>query len=221
MAHILVLDDENDVRTLIKSALERDGHEVVTLKDGTELSDSKLSWADCILLDVMMPGLNGFEICSHIRNIVDCPILFITAKSLESDVLQGFGCGGDDYIIKPFHISELRARVNAHLRREQREHKSRFIRGNFSFDMNGKSLYYHEKSIKLTKGEYSICEYLALHNNQIFSKEQIIESVFGYDNMSEVSSITEHIKNIRCKLKEFNEDPIKTIWGQGYKWKTE
>ncbi len=219
MAHILVLDDESDVRNLIKTALERDGHYVISLQGGFELTDELCKWADCILLDVMMSEEDGFSVCRRIRKLVDCPILFLTAKTQEADVLMGLGIGGDDYLPKPFRIGELRARVNAHLRREQRTPTTRMIRGDFSFDLGAKELFCREKPIKLTRGEYAICEYLALHIGQTLTKEQIYEAVYGYDGNGDSSAITEHIKNIRAKLKREEQEPIKTVWGEGYQWK--
>ncbi len=219
MAHILVVDDEADVRTLIQTALERDGHQVHALAGGAELTEAQCDWADCVLLDVMMPGEDGFAVCRRIRDLVNCPILFLTAKTQETDVLTGLGLGGDDYLTKPFRIGELRARVNAHLRRERRTPHSRMIRGGFTFDMNGKELFWQDQPVKLTRGEYAICEYLALHAGQTLDKEQIYVAVFGYDKMADNSAITEHIKNIRAKLKVLGQDPIRTIWGEGYQWK--
>ena len=119
MAHILVVDDDKDLCALLKTALERDGHQVSTHLTGREVDEAACRWADCILLDVMMPGEDGFALCRRIRALADCPILFLTAKTEEADVLTGLGLGGDDYLTKPFRIAELRARVAAHLRREQ------------------------------------------------------------------------------------------------------
>ncbi len=219
MAHILIVDDEADVRALIQTALERDGHQICALQSGKEVTEAHCQWADCILLDVMMPDEDGFGVCRRIRNLVNCPILFLTAKTQETDILTGLGLGGDDYLTKPFRIGELRARVNAHLRREQRTPHSRMIRGELSFDMSGKVLFCREHPVKLTRGEYAICEYLALHAGQTLDKEQIYEAVFGYDKTVDSSAITEHIKNIRAKLKLLGQDPIKTVWGEGYQWK--
>lgn len=120
MANILAVDDEEDVRALLQAALARDGHTVKTLASGAAVTPEACRWADCILLDVMMPGEDGFATCARIRALAACPILFLTAKTQEADVLTGLGLGGDDYLAKPFRIAELRARVAAHLRRERR-----------------------------------------------------------------------------------------------------
>ena len=120
MANILAVDDNIELCKLIRTALERDGHRVETRLSGAELTEQLCRWADCILLDVMMPGEDGFSLCGRIRDEVDCPILFLTARAEDAALVQGFGLGADDYIKKPFSIAELRARVNAHLRREAR-----------------------------------------------------------------------------------------------------
>ena len=128
MAHILVVDDEEDLRALLKAALERDGHQVTALARGGDVTQQHCRWADCMLLDVMMPGEDGFATCRRIRALADCPILFLTAKTAEADVLLGLGLGADDYLMKPFRVAELRARVAAHLRRQQRTPRSRLRR---------------------------------------------------------------------------------------------
>ena len=219
MAHILVVDDDKDLCALLRTALERDGHQVSTRLSGREVDESACRWADCILLDVMMPGEDGFALCRRIRGLADCPILFLTAKTEEADVLTGLGLGGDDYLTKPFRVAELRARVAAHLRREQRTPHARLRRGELDFDLGERAVYWRDTPLKLTKGEYAICEYLAMHPGQTFSKEQLYEAAFGYDGEADASAVTEHIKNIRAKLRPAGESPIETVWGVGYKWK--
>ena len=126
MADILAIDDEVGILNIIKSALEKAGHNVRMLDNPTIISDNEYLKYDLILLDVMMPEIDGFSLCRKIRNLVDCPILFLTAKNMEEDVVTGLSVGGDDYISKPFSIKELRARVEAHLRRERREKQNAF-----------------------------------------------------------------------------------------------
>ena len=182
------------------------------------LSGQKVNQYDLILLDIMMPGLDGFVLCSRIRKLVDCPILFLTAKTEESSLVNGLSLGADDYIYKPFGIMELRARVAAHLRREHREHSVRMVVGPVCFHLSLKQMMIEDKEIPLTKAEYEICEFLAKNRGQVFSKEQILEQIFGFDSESNDSTITTHIKNIRTKLADFPCMPIKTVWGIGYKW---
>ena len=219
MIRILAVDDDREILTLMKRALEREGYEVDTVEDPNTLQTEKLECYQLILLDVMMPGTDGFTLCRTIRELVDCPILFVTAKTEEKDLMYGLGIGGDDYIVKPFGIGELRARVAAHLRRENREKRHVMRMGNLAFSLQAKQLLYREQEISLTKSEYAICEYLALNRGCVFSKEQIYEHVFGYDGEADSSAITEHVKNIRAKLQKYGETPIETVWGIGYRWK--
>lgn len=221
MAHILVVDDDGDLCALLKTALERDGHQVSACRDGQRVDDAACRWADCILLDVMMPGEDGFALCRRIRELADCPILFLTAKTQEADVLTGLGVGGDDYLTKPFRIAELRARVAAHLRRQQRAPHSLLRRGGLDFDLRQRVVLWQGQPLRLTKSEYAICEHLAMYPGQTFSKEQLYEAAFGFDGTADAATVTEHIKNIRAKLRAAQADPIETVWGVGYKWKSE
>ncbi|CEN89890.1 two-component response regulator [[Clostridium] sordellii] len=218
-AEILVIDDEIEICNLIKNALKKQGHIVTVKNNAIDINEEELIKFDLILLDVMMPGIDGFTLCKNIRDEVDCPIIFITAKTMEEDILEGFSIGGDDYIKKPFSIIELRARVEAHLRREHRE-KHKFLSTNgLKFNLKSKEIYFNDYKIALTKGEYTICEYLAKHRGQVFSLEQIFIEVYGYEKDSDNSCIREHIKNIRAKITKYIESPIETVWGIGYKWK--
>lgn len=219
MARILIVDDDPEILSFIKTALGREGHEVETASSTRAVSQAKARFADLILLDVMMPEEDGFAYCERIRAEVDCPILFVTARSEESDLVHGLGIGADDYIQKPFTVAELRARVAAHLRREHRQNSHAIRRGEFVLDLYGRQILYKDDPISLTKSEYSICAHLMENEGQVFSKRSIYESVFGYEGESEESVVVEHIKNIRAKLKTCNADPIETVWGIGYKWK--
>ncbi len=155
----------------------------------------------------------------RIRALAACPILFLTAKTEEADVLTGLGLGGDDYLTKPFRVAELRARGADHPRREQRTPHARLRRGELDFDLGERAVYAGETPVRLTRGEYAICAHLATHPGQTFTKEQLYEAVFGFDGTGEDSAVTEHIKNIRAKLRAVGENPIETVWGVGYKWK--
>lgn len=222
MAHILVIDDDLEICKVIEKALSRDGHQVTVEHSVEQISAAEIRHYDLMILDVMMPRVDGFSFCKKIRREVDCPILFLTAKTMEQDVVEGFALGADDYIKKPFGIAELRARVMAHVRREQREHHQVLSLNEFRLDLRAKELYVGEEKLSLTKGEYAICEYLAKNKGQVFSLEQILEAAFGYDSESEAASIRMHIKNIRGKFTGFEKSgacPIETVWGIGYKWK--
>ena len=221
MANILAVDDDRDLCTLLKTALERDGHTVETRCAGADVTAALCRWADCILLDIMMPGEDGFATCRRIRTLTEAPILFLTARTDEPSVLTGLGIGADDYLSKPFRLAELRARVNAHLRRQNRAPQHRLVRGGVCFDLAAKSAAVGGTQLPFTKSEYAICEFLALHAGQTFGKEQIYEAVFGYDGTADDTAITQHIKNIRAKLRTAGlaspETVLKTVWGVGYK----
>ena len=218
MAKILVVDDDTAILNMIGTILNKDGHLVTKVSNPLEINMEKINLYDLILLDIMMPGIDGFALCSKIRNLVDCPILFLTAKTEENSLVNGLSLGADDYIYKPFGVMELRARIAAHLRREHREHSVRMVVGHVCFHLSLKQMVVDEKEIPLTKAEYEICEFLAKNRGQVFSKEQILEQVFGYDSESNDSTVTTHIKNIRTKLSDVHCMPIKTVWGIGYKW---
>ena len=216
--NILVIDDEIEICNLIKNALRKQNYKVTIKNSAMDIDKEELDKFDLILLDVMMPTIDGFTLCKTIRDEVDCPIVFVTAKTMEEDVLEGFSIGADDYIKKPFSILELRARVEAHLRRENREKQQVLSTNGLKFNLKSKEIYFYDKKISLTKSEYQICEYLAKHRGQVFSLEQIFIEVYGYDKDSDNSCIREHIKNRRAKITKYVENPIETVWGIGYKW---
>jgi DNA-binding response OmpR family regulator len=218
LANILIIDDEPDILALVNNILSKDHHRVTVKTSARHMPLNEYSTFDLILLDVMMPDIDGFELCTQIRDIVDCPILFLTAKSMETDIMFGLSVGADDYIVKPFRAGELKARVNAHLRRENRGKNHMLSASGVKFNLSAKEIFVDKEKINLTKSEYQICEFLARNKGQVFSKEQIYESVYGYDRESDSSTITEHVKNIRNKLSAREVSPIETVWGIGYKW---
>ncbi|MGL5899484.1 MAG: response regulator transcription factor [Lactobacillaceae bacterium] len=219
MANILVIDDEPSILEIIKIGMEKDGHYVTALDNSEEISNKILKFYDIILLDIMMPKKDGYSVLEDIRGITDCPIIFLTANSGENSVMRGLELGADDYLTKPFRISELRARINAHIRREKREHCVIMNIDNFRFDLEKKEVYFKNELMIFTKGEYEICEYLAKNRQRIFTKEQIYDAVFGYEAEGDSKSIATHVKNIRQKFDEPEECPIKTKWGIGYLWR--
>ncbi|MCY6960716.1 response regulator transcription factor [Clostridium brassicae] len=221
---ILIVDDEGDIVSFLKDTLEDEGYEVFTAYDGNEAIEKSRLYPDLILLDVMMPNKNGYEVCRDIRDIVSCPIIFLTAKQEEQDIINGLSIGGDDYISKPFSLRQLKARIKAHLRRDRRNfnnhEKSNLYFGKLSIDLKGRMVYVNGELIAITKKEFDIIEFLAANCGQVFSKEQIYEKIWGYDAEGDSSAIAEHIKNIRRKFANFDSDIeyISTIWGVGYKW---
>ena len=218
MTRILVVDDDPDMLELVKNVLRTQSYLVDCCLSPAQIDQRKLVSYDLILLDIMMPDLDGISYCKQIRSMVDCPILFLTAKSLESDIVEGLVSGGDDYITKPFGMNELLARVQAHLRREKRERHSSLHLGNIRFDLSANEIYVKDIKMSFTKSEYQISELLAKRKGHVFSREQIYEMVFGFDGIGSPSAVSEHIKNIRAKFQQFGESPIATVWGIGYKW---
>ena len=207
MACILAVDDDEAIRNLLGRVLGKDGHDVRCAACAEEALALKLDRYDLVLLDVMMPGTDGFELCRAIRGSVDAPIVFLTARSSEDDAVYGLGLGADDYLRKPFGAAELRAKVAAHLRRERRERKHA-----------SREAYVGEAAVPLTKTEFDVCEFLARHPGQVFSRDQIVENVLGWDAESAASTISVHVANARAKLKVAGAEPIDTVWGVGYKW---
>lgn len=228
MNKILLVDDEMEIREMLKQVFTLEGYMVYTAKDGKEalekvtmvMADGKEGF-DIILLDVNMPELDGYEVCKRIREYVACPILFLTARIEEEDKVLGFRVGGDDYIEKPFSLAELKERVAAHLRRQQRNQNSENVgfRGVFTISYSGRKVLYGTEVLPFTKTEYEIVEFLSRNRNQVFTKEMIYERLWGYDKDGESSIITEHIRRIRQKLKKYTEETmIETVWGVGYRW---
>ena len=218
MANILAVDDEEMILLLIKNGLGKDGPIVTVYSSAKEVPLDTLNYYDLVILDVMMPHIDGFSFCKSIRDFIDCPILFLTAKTMENDITLGLGLGADDYLTKPFRIAELRARINAHLRREKREKHRTLNLDKIRIDLSAKAISVDNKPIAFTKSEYLICEYLASNKGQVFSKEQIYEATFSFYGESDSSTISTHIKNIRAKFKKMGVQPISTVWGIGYKW---
>ena len=168
MTRILVVDDDPDMLELVKNVLRTQSYLVDCCLSPAQIDQRKLVSYDLILLDIMMPDLDGISYCKQIRSMVDCPILFLTAKSLESDIVEGLVSGGDDYITKPFGMNELLARVQAHLRREKRERHSSLHLGNIRFDLSANEIYVKDIKMSFTKSEYQISELLAKRKGQVF-----------------------------------------------------
>ena len=218
---ILVVDDEKDIRKLLTDFFQLQGYQVYTARNGQEALDKISVNPDIILLDINMPQMDGMEVCEKIRNYVTCPILFLTARIQEQDQINGLMIGGDDYIMKPFAVRELGARVAAHLRREQRTAAREDVRFQQDLVINysSRQVLFQGKPINFTRTEFDLVEFLSLHKGQVFSRERIYELVWGYDSQGDSDIIMEHIRRIRMKLRKYTETSyIETVWGVGYKW---
>ncbi|WP_186668795.1 response regulator transcription factor [Sporosarcina sp. BP05] len=218
MNKILAIDDDIGILKLIQRAFLGQDVTVTIIDNPDELSSVDITSFELILLDIMMPDMDGFELCEKIRKKVDCPIIFLSALEEEQSILTGLGIGGDDYLTKPFSISELRARVHAHLRRENRTKEHSIFRGAIRIDLSGARVFVKDQKVELTKSEFMILKLLAMHPGRTYSREQIFIDTYGYDRDSNESVITEHVKNIRRKFDNFDINPFVTVWGIGYKW---
>ena len=219
---ILIVDDEIDLGIMLKRFFELNNYEVSIAVNGMQAIEQAGTQPDLILLDINMPDVDGLEVCSRIRNFVSCPILFLTARIEDADKLKGFAVGGDDYIVKPFSLDELGARVEAHLRREERN-QSRQMRTKFDdnliIDYTAGEVYYKGNLIPLLPKEFAIVELLSSHPGQLFGRERIFDRIWDYDSDADVSVITEHVSRIRAKFAKVGCKPyIQTVWGSGYRW---
>lgn len=235
MARILIAEDDAQIANLEKDYLEIYGHEAVIAGDGDTamqmLSEGNI---DLLVLDVMLPGKNGYDICREIRDKLDIPILMVTAKTESIDKIRGLGLGADDYVVKPFDPAELVARVKSHLLRYERltkKHASaqedrEFDAEEYSIEIG--SLKILTKSWKVIKcgeeihfpnREFELLKYLSMNPNIVFTKEQLFERIWGYDYMGDSATVTVHINRIREKIEDDPKNPtiIETVWGAGYR----
>lgn len=218
---ILIADDEADIVAMLGSFFESNGYDVLRAFNGNETLKQAELKPDIILLDINMPDLDGLEVCKRIRDYVPCPILFLTARIEDADKITGFAVGGDDYIVKPFSLAELNARVSAHLRRENRhKHETKIkFSGDLTVDYLERCLYYKTEKISLAKKEFDIVELLSQNAGQVFDKERIYERIWGFDGEGDSSVVAEHIRRVRTKIAAYTDRAyIETVWGCGYKW---
>ena len=217
---ILIVDDEPGIVDMMKSYFGKQ-YEVLTAYNGKEALLKAAQHPDLILLDINMPDLDGLTICRQIRDHISCPILFLTARIDSSDKINGFTAGADDYILKPFDLDELGARVAAHLRRESRQQKNMAVRffGELAIDYSARTISVNSNPVSLSKREFDIVELLSQNAGQVFDRERIYESIWGIDGDGNSDTIMEHIRKIRAKLSAHTlHNYIDTVWGCGYKW---
>ena len=218
--HILVIDDEAEVVTMLQSFLTRNNYQVSCALEGAEAICRAKEQPDLILLDINMPQMDGIEVCKEIRGIVTCPILFLTARDQDSDKVEGFEAGGDDYIVKPFSLAELKARIEAHLRRDRRDKEiQRKVFGDITIDYSAREVFVHGESIHFNRKEFDIIKLLSLNRGQVFDRGKIYDRVWGLEGDGDDTVIMEHIRKIRLKFTNAGCEPcIETVWGIGYKW---
>ena len=227
MKKILVVDDEALLVKGIRFNLQNDGYEVLTGCDGVEAVELAQSQnPDLIVLDVMMPRMDGLTACSKIREFSDVPIILLTAKTTDMDKLLGFDQGADDYLTKPFNILELKARIRAMLRRSggsapKEAPKNELVGGPIRLDLDARNAYRSGELVDLTAKEFDVIEHLMRNPNRVFSRENLLDTIWAYEYRSDIRTVDVHIRRLREKLEENPAQPkhIMTKWGVGYYFK--
>ena len=225
---ILIVEDEESIAELEKDYLEINGFEVVIETEGTSaLKRTDEEEFDMFILDLMLPGIDGFEICKNIREKSDKPVLMVSAKKDDIDKIRGLGLGADDYVTKPFSPSELVARVNAHMARYERliGRKEELndiieIRG-VKIDKTARRVYVNDEEKMLTTKEFDLLTFLAAHPNHVYTKEELFKEIWDMESIGDIATVTVHIKKIRERIEVDTSKPqyIETIWGVGYRFK--
>lgn len=220
---ILVVDDEQVLVKGIKFNLENEGYQVATGSDGEQaIALARSGDFDLIILDLMMPKVDGLQACLAIREFSTVPIIMLTAKSEDADKIIGFECGADDYITKPFNILELKARIRAMLRRSgsqsRQQSAQRMTRGHISLDPEGRAAWKGDESVELTAKEFDLMELLMQNPGKVYSRESLLNLVWGYEYAGEDRTVDVHIRRLREKLERDPANPelILTKWGVGY-----
>lgn len=227
MKKILIIEDDPSIGELQRDYLVINGFNVELVASGKEgLNQALTIEYDLIILDLMLPHVDGFEICRQVRAVKEIPILIVSAKKEDIDKIRGLGLGADDYIIKPFSPSELVARAKAHLARyerlsgnKQEDKKEIRIRG-LTIQEASRRVYVNHKEVNLTAKEFELLAFLAKHPNRVFSKEELFEMIWGFDLAGDISTVTVHIRKIRGKIEIAPANPqfIETVWGAGYRF---
>ncbi len=217
---LLIVDDEPGIVDTMKAYFSPQ-YQVLTAYSGGGAIQKAGKQPDLILLDINMPGMDGLAVCQTIREHLTCPILFLTARVESADQIAGFQAGADDYIVKPFDLDQLAARVAAHLRREQRRSSPSAVRffGECVVDYSARTVTIQGQGVSLSRREFDILELLSLSAGQVFDRERIYETVWGIDGEGNSDTVMEHIRKIRAKLSAHTQHSyIETVWGCGYRW---
>lgn len=225
---VLVVDDEKMIVKGLKFSLEQDGMEVDCAYDGEEaVAYIKENTYDIILLDLMLPKLNGYEVCQQVREFSDVPIIMLTAKGDDMDKILGLEYGADDYMTKPFNILEVKARIKAIIRRNTKNKDKSDERtvdcGNLKIDLDGRRIFIKDQEINLTAKEFDLLELLAMNPNKVYSRENLLNTVWGYEYPGDVRTVDVHIRRLREKIEENPSEPgyVHTKWGVGYFFRVE
>ncbi len=220
MVYVLVVDDEEEMRDLISMYLQNSGFQTTEADGYDQLQDElQKEEPDLILLDIMLPGMDGFEICGKIREKSDIPIIFLSAKGEEWDKVKGLGMGADDYIVKPFSPGELVARIDAVLRRSKfNQSRSAMEYGSFKLDEDQRRLIVDGNEIQLTFKEFELLRVMMKHPDKVFSRENLLEKVWDIAYQGGLRTVDTHIKTLRMKVGTEAGRYIQTVWGCGYKF---
>ena len=219
---ILVVDDEELLVKGIRFNLQNEGYEVITGSTGVEaIQKVQNEHPDLVVLDVMMPEMDGLTACNNIRTFSDIPIILLTAKAADMDKLMGFDCGADDYLTKPFNILELKARIRALLRRSGSTKKAaarELTIGNITLDLDARNAYRDGELADLTAKEFDVIEFLMRNPNRVYSREALLDTIWAYEYRSDIRTVDVHIRRLREKLEDNPAEPnyIMTKWGVGY-----
>ena len=227
MKKILIIEDDISIAEIQRDFLEIEGFEVTIITDGLAgCQAAKDSPYDLILLDLMLPGMNGIDICRNIRGVVDIPIIMVTAKGEETDKVRGLGLGADDYIAKPFSPTELVARVKANLAQYERLKKAPATAdeiniGAIKINLPTHRVYVHGTEIDLKHKEYEMLVFLMSNPDMVFSKEHLYQRLWGMDAFGDLKTVAVHINRLREKIEKDPQNPvyIQTVWGAGYRFK--
>ena len=227
MKRILIIEDDVNIAELERDYLEANGFEAKIIADGSlGLAEALENEYDLILLDLMLPGLDGFEICRRLRKERDTPILMVSARKEDIDKIRGLGLGADDYVVKPFSPSELVARVTAHISRFERlsartEKTETISVGSLYIEKQARRVFVQGKEVFLANKEFDILLFLASSPNIVFSKDKIFDRIWGQDAFGETATVTVHINRIREKIEPNPSSPqfIETVWGAGYRFR--
>lgn len=224
MYKVLIADDNKQIVSILSEYCKKNNFTVSTVFDGeAALKEIEENEFDIILLDVMMPKKDGFDVCREVRTFSNVPIIMITARGEDYEKIMGLEIGADDYIVKPFSPGEIIARINAILRRitpKNDESAKIFIYDNLEIDLNNFTVKINDEIISLTKKEIEILWTLATNQNKVFTRENLLDLIWGFDYFGESRTVDTHIKRLRAKLDNYKHDKwnIKTIWGVGYKF---
>ena len=216
---ILVVDDEDLLVKGIRFNLQNDGFQVITGSNGLDaLHAARNEAPDLIVLDVMMPEMDGLTACAKIREFSNIPIILLTAKTDDIDKLMGFEHGADDYLTKPFNILELKARIRALLRRSGVKDAATLTAGTITLDLNARNAYRAGQPVELTAKEFDVIEFLMRNPNRVYSRENLLDTIWAYEYRSDIRTVDVHIRRLREKLEENPAEPnyILTKWGVGY-----